>query len=702
MSLHRIARTLVPFLLLLVACSGSERPTEPQAPSTPGSVVSALRAHPELAPHLQTGGSLEYAGGGYRLAHAVSAAFTDLEVTLPADGHAPLRLSIAGSSGLWLELWPDAPFESPANLIDSSIVFTDAMRDTDIVHVVEPGRAEEIRLLRTPAAPSEARWIVRQGPEIASVRLREGRVEAIDSSGRIRISSEGAFAVDARGERREASVRLLSSTLIVEVDTKGLSYPIALDPAWTSVSSMLAPHVNHTATLLASGKLLVVGGATTNELYDPTTNAWSAAASSTIQRKLHTATLLADGKVLVAGGSASTAGANAAELYDPATNTWSSGGLLAAARESHIAALLPSGKVLVAGGRAGTTPITTAEIYDPTSNTWSPGGTMLVRHAFGIASAVLPSGKVLVAGGADPDPTPLSTAEIFDPATTTWTLTTPMSVGRLGASATTMPDGSVLLAGGAVDNTSEKFVESTGAWTSGAAMLLVHRTHVAALVKGRLLVAGGSTSGGGYTDVAEIFDPNTNKWLAPGTMTSVRTNFTATTIPTDRVLVVGGYRAGGTPTSTVEIFQAIATGSACTSNAECATLNCAANKCCDPTAGPCPPVPPPPKPECTKDIDCPTDKKCDTSVGKCVPIVTNPGSTPPSNSGGCGCNGAGCTTNGEKCEDSGCAKTWKWFNCDCCKTCGFSRGESDAATFGAWILYPLALAVRRRTRRRKK
>ena len=70
--------------------------------------------------------------------------------------------------------------------------------------------------------------------------------------------------------------------------------------------------------------------------------------------------------------------------------------------------------------------------------------------------------------------------------------------------------------------------------------------------------------------------------------------------------------------------------------------------------------------------------------------------------GGCGCNGGGCTVNGDNCADSGCAKTWKWFNCDCCKTCGFSRGEADAATFGAWIFYPILLAVRRRTRKRKK
>ena len=83
---------------------------------------------------------------------------------------------------------------------------------------------------------------------------------------------------------------------------------------------------DHTATLLANGKVLVTGGyisggATpliTAELYDPATKGWTAAGSMSVTRGSHTATLLANGKVLVTGGQVGGVGIVAtAELYDP-------------------------------------------------------------------------------------------------------------------------------------------------------------------------------------------------------------------------------------------------------------------------------------------------------------------------------------------------------------------------------------------------
>ena len=66
------------------------------------------------------------------------------------------------------------------------------------------------------------------------------------------------------------------------------------------------------------------------ELYNPASNSWSAAASLITGRGLATATLLRSGKVLVVGGEARNGGLYetlaSAELYDPATNTWSSAG----------------------------------------------------------------------------------------------------------------------------------------------------------------------------------------------------------------------------------------------------------------------------------------------------------------------------------------------------------------------------------------
>jgi arylsulfatase A-like enzyme len=133
------------------------------------------------------------------------------------------------------------------------------------------------------------------------------------------------------------------------------------EPTWSATGSLGTARLQHTATLLANGKVLVVGGvircnpgcSTTGsaELYDPATGTWSYTGNLNTARRLHTATLLANGQVLVAGGTSGKDVLNSAELYDPATGTWSSTGNLNTARDGHTATLLSTGKVLVAGGR---------------------------------------------------------------------------------------------------------------------------------------------------------------------------------------------------------------------------------------------------------------------------------------------------------------------------------------------------------------
>jgi MYXO-CTERM domain-containing protein len=69
-----------------------------------------------------------------------------------------------------------------------------------------------------------------------------------------------------------------------------------------------------------------------------------------VARHAHTATRLASGKVLVAGGSTGSTSLSSAELYDPSTNTWSPALAMSQARAWPTATQLVSGDVLVAGG----------------------------------------------------------------------------------------------------------------------------------------------------------------------------------------------------------------------------------------------------------------------------------------------------------------------------------------------------------------
>ena len=98
-------------------------------------------------------------------------------------------------------------------------------------------------------------------------------------------------------------------------------------------------------------------------------------------RYQHTATLLADGRVLVVGGLDKREGYDAdrfyttatAELYDPKSGTWAVTGSLHDARFQHTATLLPNGKVLVAGGNTVfNVAIASAELYDPATGVWTP------------------------------------------------------------------------------------------------------------------------------------------------------------------------------------------------------------------------------------------------------------------------------------------------------------------------------------------
>jgi hypothetical protein len=100
------------------------------------------------------------------------------------------------------------------------------------------------------------------------------------------------------------------------------------DPATetlTPTGSMAVGRALHTATVLASGKVLVTGGSgafysasqamslSEAELFDPATASFGVACNMTVARESHTATLLASGDVLVTGGANGTFG------YSPTT-----------------------------------------------------------------------------------------------------------------------------------------------------------------------------------------------------------------------------------------------------------------------------------------------------------------------------------------------------------------------------------------------
>ena len=236
--------------------------------------------------------------------------------------------------------------------------------------------------------------------------------------------------------------------------------------AWTPTGSMgTARGESPTTTLLLNGKVLVTGGMgyvgyswyhiSSAELYNPATGTWMTTGPMNIARSDHTATLLPNGRVLVVGGQTTDYSPIAnSELNNPTTGTWAATGMLATGRAGHTATLLPNGKVLVAGGYSGANdyPLGSAELYDPATETWMATGALNTVRYYHTAT-LLPNGRVLVVGGSYYDSSLrvivyLSSTELYDPATGTWTATGPLGTARARHTVTLLPSGKVLVAGG--------------------------------------------------------------------------------------------------------------------------------------------------------------------------------------------------------------------------------------------------------------
>ena len=140
---------------------------------------------------------------------------------------------------------------------------------------------------------------------------------------------------------------------------------------------------------LPDGRVLIAGGQELNppfgrlrsaEVYDPATETFTPLPNMAVEHGMgHTATLLQSGKVLILGGrTGQTAAINptaVAELFDPATNTFTSAGEMTVPRSEHGAVLLDDGTVLIVVGwtqdQFGVDLANTAEIYNPATNTFT-------------------------------------------------------------------------------------------------------------------------------------------------------------------------------------------------------------------------------------------------------------------------------------------------------------------------------------------
>ena len=298
------------------------------------------------------------------------------------------------------------------------------------------------------------------------------------------------------------------------------------------------------------------GSFTPTTLYDPAAQAFTTIATTmNTARYWHTATLLPSGKVLIVGGTSSignfnpsvssymvTAGSNGAsgnalataELYDPLTGkfTYTSGSMISA-RTRHIATLLTNGTVLIAGGMDNNgNAINTAEIYNPSTDTFTATSGNMTGGRIKAQGTRLGDGTVLITGGSvglesgsdcpsfrAQNVCSRSDAEIYDPVSKTFTPTLGnMSIGRYSHTAVVLYDGSVLVSGGITTNgstnnlatTEEIYRPSSGQFSTVTNLISPRYNQSATLLPstGVLLVGGAAGSIFGATPLA--FPPNTS------------------------------------------------------------------------------------------------------------------------------------------------------------------------------------------------
>jgi TATA-box binding protein (TBP) (component of TFIID and TFIIIB) len=321
----------------------------------------------------------------------------------------------------------------------------------------------------------------------------------------------------------------------------------------------------HTSTLLPSGKVLIAGGDDQNDVPSATAELWdpdappAAGPSSTgsllTARSRHTAALLPSGKVLIVGGIGPGGSVlSSAEVYDPAAGTFTATGAMTGKRIIPSATLLSSGRVLVAGGFEAASPLPTAELFDESANggvgAFVPAANMQSGHG-GHAAALLASGKVLIIGDVL-----LNASELYVPATDggpgSFAPTGAMSQQRLSPSATLLPSGKVLVAGGSNGPLAQQSAEvydpnaAGGAFSPTGPMASARVAHSATLLpSGKVLLAGGC-SGAACTSIAgaELYDPyagaGMGAFLPTGALAVARSAHGATMLASGEVLVTGG------------------------------------------------------------------------------------------------------------------------------------------------------------------
>ncbi|MEO0650022.1 MAG: kelch repeat-containing protein [Planctomycetota bacterium] len=346
----------------------------------------------------------------------------------------------------------------------------------------------------------------------------------------------------------------------------------------------------HRATALADGRVLLSGGSSSNlesnlnatsdrlELYDVEKEAFYPANGALTQPRIeHTATLLDDGRVLIVGGFNLIGDPlDTAEIFDPATGLSTPTQDLPAVRARHSATRLGDGRVLVVGGLSFFDPAfgilpgaisPQTYLFDPAAGQWS-NGPLLPDATTGCGLSTLPDGDALITGGLifDDPGSGLTTITTdlcyrFDTANDQLIPEPDLDTASTRHGQLTLDDGRVLIVGGLdVFGTSETILRRTELWSSqsgftatGDLVIGRYAPELAQTSDASLIVGAGLNNGLGVATLERSVTGG-DFWFSLGNSLLPRPRGTLTPVEgSERVLITGN--AGGASNAAAELLR---------------------------------------------------------------------------------------------------------------------------------------------------
>ena len=224
-------------------------------------------------------------------------------------------------------------------------------------------------------------------------------------------------------------------------------------------------------------------------------------------------------------------------------------GEMTSERAAHQATLLTNGQVLITGGCPGQNChpfLRSVEMFDPTKRTFRSAALMLVPRASHSAT-LLQDGRVLVAGGCSTNGATAS-AEVYDGVTNRWSRVGDMTLPRCSHIAVPLVDGRVFIMGGGEGRlgnlaSAEIFDPQSSKFLPLGSMRNNHYL-ATRLSDGRVLLTGGQGNRGEVIRSADIFDPTSGKFQPTGDMVVPRVKHAAALLSDGRVLIIGGTAGG--------------------------------------------------------------------------------------------------------------------------------------------------------------